>query len=148
MYRLSTDQIVVTKDYQTVPVPEDLVKWISKTESYNNKSQVDDFDTIHSIVHDDQSNNNNDDGHTPFSDRDQYLHKTVSTILSLQTSLTVLINEDILHHLHDDIFTVVHVLSSLSIYLRNKILRSSLLTSLQRKFLQLSLLVSLQNSFL
>ena len=93
MYRLSMDQIVITKDYQTVPVPEDLVDAISKTGSYDTNSQVDDFDMIHSIVHDDQSNNNNNnnnnDGHTPFSDEDQYLHETVSTILSLQTSLTV-----------------------------------------------------------
>ena len=80
IYRLSTDQIVVTKDYQKVPVPEDLVDAISKTDSYGNKSQVDDFDTIHSIIHDGQSNNNDDDSHTPFSDEDQYLHEIVSTI--------------------------------------------------------------------
>ena len=70
MYRLSMDQIVVTKNYQTVPVPDNLVDAISKTDSYDNKSQVDNLDTIHSIVHDDQSNNNNNnnnnnDGYTP-----------------------------------------------------------------------------------
>ena len=71
----------------------------------------------------------------PFSGEDQYLHETISTILSLQTSLSVLIHEDILHHLHDEISTVVHVLLSLLTYLRNKILQSFLLTSLQSKFL-------------
>ena len=102
IYRISTDQIVVTKDYQTVPVLEDLVDAIRKIDSYDNKSQVDDFDAIYLIVHDGQSNNNNDDGHTPFSDEDQYLHGTVSTILSLQPYLTVLIHENILHHFHND----------------------------------------------
>ena len=41
IYRLSTNQIVITKDYQTVPVPEDLDDVINKTDSYDNKSQVD-----------------------------------------------------------------------------------------------------------
>ena len=80
MYRLSTDQIVVTKDYQTVPIPEDLVGAIGKTDLYNNKPQDNEFDTIHSIVYDDQSNNNNDDNQTYYSDEDQYLHNTLSTI--------------------------------------------------------------------
>ena len=89
IYRLSTDQIVITKDYQTVTVPEDLIDAISETDSYDNKSQVDDFDTIHSMVHDNQSNNNNDGIHNSFSNDNQYLHKTVNTILSLQPSLMV-----------------------------------------------------------
>ena len=60
----------------------------------------------------------------------------------------VLILEDILHHLHNDTSTVVHVLSSLLMYLRNEILRSSLFMSLQSKFQQLSLLVCLRKGFL
>ena len=31
IYRLSTDQILVTKEYQLVPVPEDLIEWINET---------------------------------------------------------------------------------------------------------------------
>ena len=113
IYRLSTDQIVITKDYQTVIVPEDLNDAISKTNSYDNKSKVDDFDIIHSIVRDSQSNNNNDDVHSPFNDDNPYLHKTINIILSLQPSLMVFIHEDILHHLHADTSTVLHVLLSL-----------------------------------
>ena len=131
--------MVITKDYQKVTLPDALSDTIRETDSYDNKSQVDDFDTIHSIVHDGQSNNNNNDVYTPFSDDDQYLHKTVKTILSPQPSLTVLIHEDILHHLHNDTSTVVHVQLSLLVSLRNGIIQSSLLTSLP------SLLVSLRN---
>ena len=117
IYRPSTDQIVVIKDYRTVPVPEDLVDTICKTDPYDNKSKVDDFDMIHSIAHDDQSNNYNNNDHIPFSNEDQYLQESLSTALSLQASLLVLIHEDILHYLHNDISTVVHVLLSLLMYL-------------------------------
>ena len=131
IYKPSTDQIVVTKDYQIVPVPEDLIDTTSETDSYDKKSQVDNLDMVQSIVHDDQFNNNNDGGNNPlFSDDDQYLHGTVSAILPLQTSVTMPIDEDILHHIQDDISKVVHVISLLLMYLWNKILRSSLLTSL------------------
>ena len=86
IYRLSTDQIVVTKDYQTVPVPEDLVDTICKTDPYENKSQVDDIITIHSIVHDNQSNNY--DNHMSINDEDQYMQE-INEVLrsSLLTSL-------------------------------------------------------------
>ena len=51
IYRLSTES--VTKEYQSVPVPEDLIEAISETDSYNNKIQVNHFDSNHSIVQDD-----------------------------------------------------------------------------------------------
>ena len=60
IYRLSTDQILVTKEYQSIPVPEDLIEAISETESYSNKNQTNRFDTNHSIIQDDHSNNNDD----------------------------------------------------------------------------------------
>ena len=148
IYRLSTDQIVVTKDYRKVSVPEGLVDTINKTDSYDNKSQVNSLDTILSIVHDDQSNNNGDDGNNPFSDEDQYLHGIISAILPLQTSLTMLIHEDILYHIQDDFSKIVHVILSLLMYLQNKVLQSSLLTSLQSKFLRSCLLIYLRNGFL
>ena len=135
IYRPCTDQIVVTKDYQTVPVSEDLVNTINKTDSYDNKSQVDNLDTIQSIVHDNQSNNNNDDGNNSFCDEDQYLYGTVCAILPLQTSLTMPIHEDILHHIQDDISKVVHAILSLLMYLRNKVLQLSLLMSLPSKLI-------------
>mmetsp|Transcript_55032 Transcript_55032/g.61536 ORF Transcript_55032/g.61536 Transcript_55032/m.61536 type:complete len:406 (+) Transcript_55032:52-1269(+) len=62
IYRLSTDQKLVTKEYQSVPVPEDLIEAISKTDSYGNKNQVNRFDNNHSIVQNYHPNNNNDYG--------------------------------------------------------------------------------------
>ena len=47
IYRLSTDQILVTKEYQSVPVPENLIKAISETYSSDNKIQVNHFDSNH-----------------------------------------------------------------------------------------------------
>ena len=58
------------------------------------------------------------------------------------------IHKDILHQIQDDITKVVHVISSLLMYLGNKIIQSSLLTSLQSKFLRSSLLIYLQNGFI
>ena len=70
IYSLSTNQKVVTKDFQSVPVPEDTVETICKLDQYENKSQVVDVDTILSIVHDDQSINYDNNDHTPFSNKD------------------------------------------------------------------------------
>ena len=58
IYRLSTDHILVTKEYQSVPVSEDLIEATSKTESYGNKNQTNRFDTNHSIIQDDHFYNN------------------------------------------------------------------------------------------
>ena len=119
IYRLSTDQIVIPKNYQTVPVPEDLVDTICKSDLYENKSQVNDVDTILSIVHDDQSENYNDNDHTPVSSKDQHLQETNKVLQS-----------------------------SLLTSLQSKFLRPSLLASLQYGFLQTFLLASLRYGFL
>ena len=58
IYDLLRDKIVVTTNYQLVPVPADLFEPTNKTESSNNKIQVDHFDVKHSIVWMDYSNNN------------------------------------------------------------------------------------------
>ena len=70
IYKLSTDQIIVTMKYQSVPVPEDLIKAINETDPCDNKIQVDHFNSNHSIVQDDYSNNSKDDGRTHFNDGD------------------------------------------------------------------------------
>ena len=46
IYKLSTDQILVTMKYQSlpVPVPEDLIKLTNKTDSSDNKIRIDHFD--------------------------------------------------------------------------------------------------------
>ena len=59
IYRLSTDQILVTKEYQSVHVPEDLIEAINKTNSYDNKTEVIHFNNDQAIVQDDYSNNHN-----------------------------------------------------------------------------------------
>ena len=110
-------QIIVTKDYQNVPVPEDQVDTIYRSYPYENKSQVDEVDTIHSIVYDDQSNNYDDNNHTPSSNEDQYLQETNKILQSSQLKS-----------------------------LQSKFLSLSLLASLQYGFLQSSLLVSLQST--
>ena len=70
IYKLSTDQILVTKEYQSVPVPADLIEGISETGSSDTKVQVNHVDSDHSIVQDDHSNNNDDDGHIHSNNKD------------------------------------------------------------------------------
>ena len=69
IYRLSTDQILVMKEYQWVPVPEDLIEAISNTNSYDKKIQIIHFNNNQPIVQDDQSNNHNEDGHIHINDK-------------------------------------------------------------------------------
>ena len=49
IYYLSRDKIVVIINYQSVPVPTDLFEPTNRTESSNNKIQVDHFDVDHPI---------------------------------------------------------------------------------------------------
>ena len=50
IYDLSMDKIVVTMNYQSVPVPGDLIGPMSKIDSSNNKICVDHFNIKQSIV--------------------------------------------------------------------------------------------------
>ena len=56
--------------YQSVPVPEDLIKTMNKTDSSNTKIRVDHFDSDQSIVQNIYSNNNKNNGWTHFNDED------------------------------------------------------------------------------
>ena len=76
IYKIFTDQILVTMKYQSVPVPEDLIKAINKTDSSNNKIQVDHVNSEDSIVQNDHSNNNKDEGQTQSKDGDNYVDKS------------------------------------------------------------------------
>ena len=78
----------------------------------------------------------------------QPLHKGISTVVSIQTSLLVSLQDDILHHLCKDNSASIFLHSSLLTSLRNEFLQSSLLTSLRNGFLQSSLPVSLRSEFL
>ena len=70
IYKLSTNQILVTTKYQSVPVPKDLIKGMNKTDSSDNKIQIDHCGSNQSIVWDDHSNNNNNNSQTPSNDQD------------------------------------------------------------------------------
>ena len=63
IYGLSTDQILVTKEYQSIHMPENLIEAISETSSSDNKIQVIHFNNGQAIIQDDQSNNHNKNGH-------------------------------------------------------------------------------------
>ena len=76
IYIVSTDQILVTMKYQSVPIPENLIKTINETDSSNNKIQGDHINNEDSIVQDDHSNNNKDDGRTQFKDNDSSVDKS------------------------------------------------------------------------
>ena len=69
IFKISMNQILVTIIYQPIQVSEDLIKVINKTNLSNNKIQVNHFDSNHSIVQDDNSKNNKDDGQTLCNDK-------------------------------------------------------------------------------
>ena len=70
IYKISTGQILVTMKYQSVPVPENLIKLTNKTDSSDNKIQIDHFDIKQSVVQDDYSNNNKCDSQIPNNNKD------------------------------------------------------------------------------
>ena len=64
------DQIVVTKEYQTVPLPEDIGNTLFKSHPCKIKSQSKNVDTIISTIHNDQCNNYNNNDQTSIIDED------------------------------------------------------------------------------
>ena len=70
IYDISRDKIVVTTNYQSVPVPTDLFEPTNRTESSNNKIQVDYFDVKHPIIRMEDYNNNEYKSRTPNSNKD------------------------------------------------------------------------------
>ena len=67
IYRLSTDQILVTKEYQPVPASDDLIEAMNTTRPYENRIKVMYLKGDHSTVQDDHSNNHNEECHTPIN---------------------------------------------------------------------------------
>ena len=70
IYDLSRDNIVVTPNYQSVPVPADLFELTNRTELSNNKIQVNHFDIRQSIVQMNYHNNNEYKIQTPNNNKD------------------------------------------------------------------------------
>ena len=72
IYRLSTDQVLITKDYPPVHVSDNLIEAMNKTNSYDNKIQVIHLKNDHSTVQDDHFNNHNEEYHTPINNTNDY----------------------------------------------------------------------------
>ena len=70
IFKLSTNQILVTVKYQPIHVPEDLMEAINEIDSSNNKIKVNHFNSDHSIIQENRSNNNKHDGQNPRNDKD------------------------------------------------------------------------------
>ena len=70
IYKLSMDQILFITKYQSVPVLEDPIDMMNKTDSSDNKIQINHFDNNQSIIRDDYSNKNNNDSQTPSNNKD------------------------------------------------------------------------------
>ena len=68
IYRLSTDQILVTKEYQSVPVSDDLFEAMNTTKSYDNRIKVMHLKDDHSTVQDNHSGKHNEECHTHITD--------------------------------------------------------------------------------
>ena len=70
IYDLSRDKIVVITNNQSVPAPAGLFEPMNRTESSNNKIQVDHFDIEQSIVRMDYFSNNKYKSRTPSNNKD------------------------------------------------------------------------------
>ena len=68
LYILSTDQIIVTKEYQSVPVSNDLFETMNDTRSYDNRIQVIHLKDDYSTVQDNHSSKYNKECHTHIND--------------------------------------------------------------------------------
>ena len=70
--------------YQSVPVSEDLIKTMNKTDSSDNKIQINHFHSNQSIVWDDHSNINDYDSQNPSNDKDISKDESHGELDSLQ----------------------------------------------------------------
>ena len=97
IYDLSTDKIVVSTNYLSVPIPADLFEPINRTESSNNKIQVDHFDVEHSIVCMGYSTNKKYKSRTPNNNKDDSSDKDTNGLGNSQ-HLDNLMSDKIVYH--------------------------------------------------
>ena len=64
IFKLLTKQILITMEYQTVPMLKDQIKAINEMDSCTNKIQSNHFDSDNLTTQDDNSNNNKDNSQT------------------------------------------------------------------------------------
>ena len=84
IFKLSTKQILNTMKYQTVSVPENLIKIINETDSFFTKIQFGHFYSDCFTDQDDHSDNNKDDGQTLWNDEDHFTDKSYDELDSSQ----------------------------------------------------------------
>ena len=84
IYKLSTNQILVTMKYQPVPVPEDLIELTNKTDSSGNKIRINNFDIKQSIVWHNYSNKNEYDSQIPNNNKDNYEDRDTDELANSQ----------------------------------------------------------------
>ena len=133
IYKLYMNQILVTMEYQSVPVPEDLIKEVNETNSSDNKIYVDHFDNNYSLVRDNHSNNNNDDDRTHFNDENNSEDESYDELDSSQqlngTESNKIIDQE------NQTLLIVESSESVSLYVKHtEITKTS--TFLQGLFLQ------------
>ena len=68
--------MLVTKEYQSVPVTDDLFEAMNTTRSYDNRIKVIHLKDDHSIVQDNHSNKHNEECHTHINDKDDSKDKS------------------------------------------------------------------------
>ena len=104
IYKLSTDQILVTMEYQSIPVPEDLTETINKKCSSGNNIQINHFDSDRPVIQNFHSDNNNDDSLTPNNDKDHFDNGNRGKLDSSQ-QLSDLNSKKVFDHEVQDILT-------------------------------------------
>ena len=104
IYKLSTDYILVTMEYQSVPVPEDLIKTMNETDSSDNYIQINHFDSDQPVVRDYRSDNNNNNSLTPSNDKDNSEDGSHGELNSSQ-QLKYLKSKNIVNYEDQDILT-------------------------------------------
>ena len=72
IYDLSREKITLTMNYRSVPVPEDLIEPMNRTESSNNKNQANHSNIKKSTSRVDYSNNNKYESRTPNNDKNEF----------------------------------------------------------------------------
>ena len=68
IFKLSTKQILITAKYQPIHIPKDIIEAINGTDSFINKIQVTHFNSYHSIVQNNHSDNNKVEDQTQWID--------------------------------------------------------------------------------
>ena len=84
-FKLSTKHILVTIKYQPIHTPEDIIKATNEEDLFNNKIQINHFDSDHFILQDGYSDKCEDDGQTHFNNENNSEDKGYDELESNKT---------------------------------------------------------------